>query len=82
MRNPLILIEAKESEGKPINIITNDFQRSCTEIAKIYCRRWQIEIFLKWLKQNLEIKHLWGFSPRGGNPDFNGFNHLLSLASC
>lgn len=64
MRNPLLLIETKDSEGTPITIITNDFQRSCTEIAEIYRNRWQIEIFFKWVKQNLEIKHFYGTSPR------------------
>ncbi len=64
MKNPLLLIETKDSEGNLITIITNDFQRSCTEIAEIYRSRWQIELFFKWLKQNLEIKHFFGTSPR------------------
>jgi transposase DDE domain len=28
----------------------------------LYKNRWQIEVFFKWIKQNLTIKHLWGHS--------------------
>ena len=28
----------------------------------MYKNRWQIEVFFKWIKQNLTIKHLWGHS--------------------
>jgi putative transposase len=30
------------------------------EIADIYKRRWQVELFFKWIKQNLKIKSFWG----------------------
>jgi IS4 transposase len=30
------------------------------EIADIYRRRWQVELFFKWIKQNLKIKSFWG----------------------
>jgi hypothetical protein len=32
------------------------------EIADIYKRRWQVELFFKWIKQNLKIKSFWGTS--------------------
>lgn len=64
MENPLLLLETKDSEGNTITIITNDFQRESAEIAEIYRKRWQIEIFFKWIKQHLEIKHFYGTSPR------------------
>lgn len=32
------------------------------EIANIYRNRWQIETFFKWIKGNLTIKSLWGYS--------------------
>jgi len=28
----------------------------------LYKNRWQIEVFFKWIKQNLIIKKLWGYS--------------------
>ncbi|GHU67110.1 IS4 family transposase [Spirochaetia bacterium] len=42
--------------------ITNNFSLSAQEIADIYKARWQIELFFKWLKQNLKIKTFWGTS--------------------
>ena len=40
---------------------------SALEIAKLYKKRWQIEIFFKWVKQNLTIKTLWGHSENAVN---------------
>ena len=40
---------------------------SALEIAKLYQKRWQIEIFFKWIKQNLTIKTLWGYSENAVN---------------
>ena len=36
--------------------LTNDFKLAATTIAVIYKARWQIELFCKWIKQNLKIK--------------------------
>lgn len=42
--------------------LTNNFEVSALEIARLYRNRWQIEVFFKWIKQNLTIKKLWGHS--------------------
>jgi hypothetical protein len=42
--------------------ITNDMEMSAQDIADIYKRRWQVELFFKWIKQNLKIKSFWGTS--------------------
>lgn len=42
--------------------LTNRFDLEATTIAAIYKQRWQIELFFKWLKQNLSIKHFFGNS--------------------
>jgi hypothetical protein len=42
--------------------LTNNFDVDAFEVASIYKNRWQIEIFFKWVKQNLQIKTLWGNS--------------------
>ena len=42
--------------------ITNNFELSGQEIADIYKARWQVELFFKWIKQNLSIKTFWGTS--------------------
>ena len=38
------------------------FDISALEVANIYRNRWQIEVFFKWIKQNIVIKTLWGYS--------------------
>lgn len=63
MEYPLRQIETEDSNGNPVVIITNDFKMSAEEIADIYRYRWQIELFFKWIKQHLSIKHLYGTSP-------------------
>lgn len=47
---------------EPLHLVTNDPQRSAAEIAELYKERWQIELFFKWIKQNLKIKSFLGRS--------------------
>ena len=47
--------------------ITNNFDVSALEIARLYRNRWQIEVFFKWIKQNLTIKKLWGHTENAVN---------------
>jgi hypothetical protein len=42
--------------------LTNRFDLDALTIAAIYKQRWQIELFFKWLKQNLIVKHFFGNS--------------------
>jgi hypothetical protein len=42
--------------------ITNNVEMGAQEIADIYKRRWQVELFFKWIKQNLKITSFWGTS--------------------
>ena len=48
--------------GREITLLTNDLTAPATEIAALYKARWQIELFFKWLKQNLKIAHFLGTS--------------------
>lgn len=48
--------------GKPLVFLTNLFEPPALTIAAIYKNRWQIELFFKWLKQNLAVKHFFGNS--------------------
>lgn len=48
--------------GKPLIFLTNLFNLPALTIAAIYKNRWQIELFFKWLKQNLAVKHFFGNS--------------------
>ena len=60
---PLRVIQVRrEGHPTPLSLVTNDFNRSATDIAEIYKKRWDIELFFKWLKQNLKIKKFLGTS--------------------
>jgi len=51
----------KETE-KEYEYLTNNFDLTAKQIADIYKNRWQIELFFKWIKQNLKIKTFLGTS--------------------
>jgi hypothetical protein len=42
--------------------LTNDFLQPALTIAKLYKLRWQVELFFRWIKQNLRIKSFYGTS--------------------
>jgi IS4 transposase len=42
--------------------LSNRLDLPALTIAAIYKQRWQIELFFKWLKQNLMVKHFFGNS--------------------
>ena len=42
--------------------ITNNFEISAIEVARLYKYRWTIELFFKWIKQHLKVKTFWGYS--------------------
>ena len=48
--------------GKHYVFLTNAFHLAAKTIAAIYKERWQIELFFKWIKQNLKIKSFLGTS--------------------
>ena len=48
--------------GKRYFFLTNNFKLSAKTIAGIYKARWQVELFFKWIKQNLKIKSFLGTS--------------------
>lgn len=52
----------RPDKERPLILICNDFDRSAEEIADLYKQRWGIELFFKWLKQNLKIKRFLGRS--------------------
>ncbi|MDA8228727.1 MAG: IS4 family transposase [Desulfitobacterium hafniense] len=65
MAHEVRLVIAEDLEGNPIKIVTNDFNLSAEEISDIYRYRWKIELFFKWIKQHLQIKHLFSKSKQG-----------------
>lgn len=44
------------------SFLTNNFQLSPNTVAKLYKERWKIELFFKWIKQNLHIESFFGRS--------------------
>lgn len=48
--------------GKTLVFLTNNFELDPLVVAKVYKARWQIELFFKWIKQNLRIKSFYGTS--------------------
>jgi len=60
--DPVREITVRISTGKLIRVLTNDLDAPADEIAGLYKQRWQIELFFKWIKQNLKIKHFLGTS--------------------
>ncbi len=45
-----------------LTLFTNNFSLEASDIAELYKSRWQVELFFKWIKQHLKIKHFFGQS--------------------
>ncbi|AUJ24008.1 IS4 family transposase [Virgibacillus dokdonensis] len=60
--NVFRLLEVVDTKGNILRLITNRFDLNSEEISEIYRQRWAIELFFKWLKQHVEIKHFYGMS--------------------
>ena len=65
-KNPLQVpvreIQVVIDTGKVLHIVTNDLDAPANEIAELYKKRWQIELFFRWVKQTLRIKRFIGVS--------------------
>ena len=48
-----------------VYLITNDFELTAKQIAEAYKKRWDIEVFFKFLKQNLSFSHFISTSENG-----------------
>jgi IS4 transposase len=46
--------------GKVLVFLTNNFDLPPLIITQLFKCRWQVELFFKWIKQNLRIKHFFG----------------------
>ena len=51
-----------EDTEDEIVFITNNFEICALEVANLYRHRWDIEVFYKWVKQNVVVKTMWGYS--------------------
>jgi hypothetical protein len=60
--NPVRELRVITETGKELRILTNDLDAPAEEIADLYKRRWQVELFFRWIKQTLKIRHFLGAS--------------------
>ena len=51
-----------DEDGNIYEYLTDEFRLSAANVAEIYKRRWDIETFFRWIKQNLKIKTFIGTS--------------------
>lgn len=60
--DPVREVRVKIGSGKVLRILCNDLDAPAQEIAELYKRRWAIELFFRWIKQTLRIRHFLGTS--------------------
>jgi transposase len=60
--NPVREVRVRIETGKVLRILCNDLAATAEEIAALYKRRWAIELFFRWVKQTLRIRHFLGTS--------------------
>lgn len=73
MKTPLRLIEVVDSTGIPIQLVVNEANLSAKEVSEVYRKRWQIELFFKWMKQHTVLKSCFSKS-------YNGVHNQIYLA--
>jgi IS4 transposase len=52
-----------EIQNRILIFLTNNFELSAETICALYKSHWEIELFFKWIKQNLKVKSFYGTSP-------------------
>lgn len=60
--DPVREITVRTDAGKVLRLLSNDLDAPAQEIADLYKRRWAIELFFRWVKQTLRIRHFLGTS--------------------
>jgi hypothetical protein len=58
--HPVREIVVQADETRSLRLVTNDLEAPAAEIARLYQARWEIELFFRWIKQNLKLKHFLG----------------------
>ena len=61
-QEPVRELAVRIDSGKLLRILTNDLDAPAQDIAELYKRRWQIELFFRWVKHTLKIAHFLGTS--------------------
>ena len=50
-------------QERALVFLTNHFGLPALTVSHLYCLRWRVELFFKWIKQHLRIKAFYGTSP-------------------
>ena len=50
-------------QERALVFLTNHFALPALTVSRLYCLRWRVELFFKWIKQHLRIKAFYGTSP-------------------
>jgi len=61
----LIIVKNNTHEVKEFWFLTNNFYLSAQDISKAYRRRWDIEVFFRFIKQELNVSHLISLNKNG-----------------
>lgn len=61
----LVIANSKTETDKQFGFITNEFELTAKEIAENYRHRWDIEVFFRFIKQELNVRHLISLNKNG-----------------
>ena len=61
----LIIVQSKQHPDQHYWLLTNELDMPAAEISQAYRRRWDIEIFFRFLKQELNLRHLVSLNHNG-----------------
>jgi transposase len=62
---PFRLVQTRNEKGASFWFLTNRFDLSCEEIISIYKHRWDIEVFFRFIKQELNFRHFISVNENG-----------------
>ncbi len=62
LRQAVRLLDVAVKPGTVLRVVSNDLDAPASEIAALYKRRWDVELFFRWIKQTLKLRHFFGTS--------------------
>ncbi len=62
---PVRLVTITAEEGEPVRLLTSRRDLPAELIGLLYRHRWQIELFFRWMKCCVHLKHFFAESPNG-----------------
>jgi hypothetical protein len=62
--HPLRRVRLYDAENQVVLVLlTNQFELPAAVIGELYRKRWQVELFFRWIKQHLRLRGFYGRSP-------------------